>query len=81
MIDLGLAVVLPLHCHLGFGAIVTDYLPKRKFPRVYPISKGLLIAGTGTAIYGLWSFNTKDVGICEAVSTLWNSNQDLVDNE
>lgn len=75
MLDFALGVVVPLHCHLGFSAIVTDYLPKRKFPLISPVAYGLLYAGTAATIYGLYKFNTTDVGIIEAVSQIWKSKQ------
>lgn len=73
MMDLALGVVLPLHCHLGFAGIILDYLPKRKFGIVYPLSMGLLYVGTGLTLYGLYHFNTKDVGITEGFSRIWNA--------
>ena len=73
MIDFGLGFIIPLHCHIGFGAIITDYLPKRKFPVVYRFSRGLLYASTALTIYGLYKYNTEDVGIVEGVKTIWNS--------
>jgi succinate dehydrogenase (ubiquinone) membrane anchor subunit len=73
LIDFGLGLVLPLHSHLGFSAIITDYLPKRKFGRVYPVAMGVLYGMTGVALYGLYEVNTKGPGICEAVATVWTA--------
>jgi succinate dehydrogenase (ubiquinone) membrane anchor subunit len=72
-IDLALGVVLPLHSHIGFGAIITDYLPHRKFPRTYQLARGLLYAGTAGTLYGLYLYNTKDMGITEGVRSLWKA--------
>ena len=74
IIDFAIGVVLPLHCHLGLGAVITDYLPKHKFPMVYPPARLILWLGTLGTMYGLYQYNTKDVGICEGVSRLWNAN-------
>jgi succinate dehydrogenase (ubiquinone) membrane anchor subunit len=71
LVDLGLAVVLPLHCHIGFSSIITDYLPARKFRFIYKLSYSALCALTLTTIYGLYSFNTTNVGITEGVKRLW----------
>lgn len=71
LVDLAIGILFPLHCHLGFSAIITDYLPKRKFPTVYPITMLLLYAGTAATIYGLFQYNTKEVGICEGMARLW----------
>ncbi len=73
--DLALGVILPLHCHLGFSAIIIDYLPKRKFGAIYTISKTMLYLLTAGTIYGLYEYNTKDVGITEGVSRIWKSNR------
>lgn len=73
MVDLALGVVIPLHCHIGFGAIITDYLPKRKFGLIYPLARFTLMAATVGTIYGLYQYNTKEVGICEGISRLWRA--------
>ena len=71
--DLMLGVVIPLHCHLGFGAIITDYVPKRKFPIIYPVARAALLLATTGAIYGLYKYNTEDVGLTEGVARLWKA--------
>lgn len=68
-----LGVVLPLHCHLGFGAIITDYVPKRKFPLIYPVARTILLLTTTGTIYGLYKYNTEDVGLTEGVARLWRA--------
>lgn len=72
-VDMALGVLLPLHSHIGFGAIITDYLPKRKFPRVYLVARTLLYVGTTGVLFGLYQYNTTDVGICEGVRSLWQA--------
>ncbi len=69
-IDIALGIVLPLHCHLGFDSIVTDYVPKRKKPILHGLCMTFLYAGTAATIYGLWELNTKDIGITRAVQNL-----------
>lgn len=76
MIDFAMGVVIPLHCHIGFGSIVTDYLPKRKFPVIGRFSQGLLYAATGLSIYGFYRYNTEDVGITEGVKQLWHAKKE-----
>jgi succinate dehydrogenase (ubiquinone) membrane anchor subunit len=73
---MALGVLLPLHCHIGFGALVTDYLPARKFPRIYILAKSLLYIGTAGTAYGLYQYNTTDIGICEGMRTLWKAKED-----
>ena len=72
-IDLGLGLVLPLYAHCGFASIIYDYLPARRAPRLYPVLMGALYAGTGACALGLFAFNTRDVGITEAVARIWTA--------
>jgi succinate dehydrogenase (ubiquinone) membrane anchor subunit len=74
-IDFALGIVIPLHSHIGFGSVITDYLPARKFPRIYLFARGLLGAATAGAIYGLYLYNTNDMGITEGVRSLWKANK------
>lgn len=73
MIDFGLGLVLPLHSHLGFSAIITDYLPQRKFPKIYPVAMGALYGLTGLTLYGLYALNTEGPGLCEFVVNVWTA--------
>jgi hypothetical protein len=72
-LDLALATIVPLHCHIGFGAIIEDYLPKRKFNRVNSFARWGLIGLTGLTIYGAYRFNTENIGISEAIATWWRA--------
>ena len=71
MIDLGLGVVLPLHCHMGFGAIIDDYLPARRAGKVNMIAKVGLAMATSLALYGCFKFNTNDIGLTGFAKRLW----------
>lgn len=73
MVDFALGFIVPVHCHIGFGAIITDYLPNRKFPVIYKFARGVLYATTALTIYGLYKYNTEDVGITEGVKALWQA--------
>ena len=73
MIDLGLGIVIPLHCHLGFESIITDYVPKRKFKFAYYVLSASLAATTIAALYGCYQFNTNDVGITELSRRIWRN--------
>lgn len=72
VVDASLMVLLPVHIYNGFSAVILDYLPKRKFGVVYTIFKGSLIVITGVAVFGLYKFNTENIGISEAVRKLWH---------
>ncbi|KAJ1567044.1 membrane anchor subunit of succinate dehydrogenase, Sdh4, partial [Nowakowskiella sp. JEL0078] len=71
LIDLGLAVVIPLHCHFGLEGLVVDYLPYRTYPVIYRAGKILVYTLTGLTIYGLYEFNTNDIGITEFTKRIW----------
>ena len=73
ILDLALGVVLPLHCHLGFDTIITDYLPKRRVGVLNAVATWTLRAGTLLTLYGLYTFNTQDVGIIEFTRRLWKN--------
>ena len=62
-----------LHCHIGFGAIIEDYLPKRKFGRFNDALRWGLLGMTGLAVYGAYRFNTENIGISEAIATWWKA--------
>ena len=75
-VDFLLGFLMPLHCHLGFGQIITDYLNKRK---IGSVGSGLVVAtlyaATALTTYGLYQFNTNDIGITEFVKRLWQGKQ------
>ena len=75
LLNLGLSITLPLHSHFGFSAIITDYLPQRKYPISHPLARGALWTTTGLCMYGLWLFNTKDIGIIEGIKNVWTAKQ------
>ncbi|KAJ3130291.1 membrane anchor subunit of succinate dehydrogenase, Sdh4 [Nowakowskiella sp. JEL0407] len=72
MIDFGFAIVAPIHSHIGLSALVVDYLPLRVYPTIYRLFTGIIYACTGLTMYGLYQFNTNDVGITEFVKRLWS---------
>ncbi|KAJ3111767.1 membrane anchor subunit of succinate dehydrogenase, Sdh4 [Phlyctochytrium bullatum] len=71
LVDLGLGVVLPLHCHIGFDAIVQDYVPHRKYGALNTALTWTLRLSTALVLYGCYQFNTNDVGITAFVKRLW----------
>ncbi|KAI3639189.1 hypothetical protein MIR68_002719 [Amoeboaphelidium protococcarum] len=71
-VDFLLGFIIPLHSHLGFGQVITDYLNPRKVGKIgHLAARSLLLAATVTTMYGLYQFNTNDVGITEFVKKLW----------
>lgn len=75
-VDFMLGVVVPLHLHLGMEQIITDYLNKRKIGVMgNKVVVGTLYAATALTMYGLYKFNTSDVGITDFVARAWNANK------
>ncbi|KAG2171685.1 hypothetical protein INT43_008065 [Umbelopsis isabellina] len=68
-----LGLVLPLHLHIGFEACITDYLPKRKFPRAHKYASWGLKATSAAVIWGCFEFNTNDVGLTEFIQRTWTA--------
>ncbi|KAG0038742.1 membrane anchor subunit of succinate dehydrogenase, Sdh4 [Podila clonocystis] len=69
-----LGVVVPIHCHVGFDAMVTDYL--------HPAKAGVwgnracvwtLRGATVLALIGCYQFNTNDIGLTELVKKAWEA--------
>ena len=73
VLDGGLSLAILLHTHLGLDAMITDYADKRKYPIAGPLSKWFVRLLTLGAGYGLYEFNTNDVGISEFVYKLWHA--------
>ncbi|KAI9638507.1 CybS-domain-containing protein [Dioszegia hungarica] len=73
IIDGVLAVSLIIHSHIGFDSIVVDYLHPRKFPVIGPMATWALRGLTGLAVWGVYEFNTNDVGLTELVARLWRA--------
>ncbi|CAG8547279.1 582_t:CDS:2 [Paraglomus occultum] len=71
--DLLLGVVLPIHCHVGFDAIITDYLPTRRAPTLHKLSTWGLRGATLLVLIGCYQFNTNDVGMTELVKRVWHA--------
>ncbi|KAK6520158.1 membrane anchor subunit of succinate dehydrogenase, Sdh4 [Arthrobotrys conoides] len=72
-LDAALGTALVLHSHIGFDACVTDYFPKRQYPRTRSFMVWLLRASTITAAVGLFSIQTNDVGLTEGIKRFWRA--------
>ncbi|SNX85146.1 related to succinate dehydrogenase [ubiquinone] cytochrome b small subunit, mitochondrial precursor [Melanopsichium pennsylvanicum] len=73
ILDGALALTLVVHSHIGFDCILADYLHKRKFPIAGPLSTWTLRAATLATLYGLYEFNTNDVGLTELIAKVWTA--------
>jgi succinate dehydrogenase (ubiquinone) membrane anchor subunit len=59
-----LATSLIVHSYMGFDQCLIDYVHPRKFPTLGPLAKWALRAVTGLSVWGVYEFNTNDVGEC-----------------
>ncbi|KAL1624631.1 membrane anchor subunit of succinate dehydrogenase, Sdh4 [Neofusicoccum ribis] len=73
--DAVFGALLVLHSHIGFQALIIDYLPKYRVPGMFKFFSWLLNAGTLLVAYGVYEFETNDVGITEAVKRVWTAKQ------
>ena len=55
-----------IHSHIGFDAMVTDYIPKRHYPKTYNVFKWGLRAATLVVLVGIYEFQVNEVGMCHA---------------
>ncbi|KAI7863401.1 CybS-domain-containing protein, partial [Spinellus fusiger] len=73
IVDGLLGVVLPFHIYLGFDSIITDYIPKRNYPRLHKAANLTLFGSTGLVAWGCYEFNTNEVGLTEIIQRLWGA--------
>jgi succinate dehydrogenase (ubiquinone) membrane anchor subunit len=52
---------------------IIDYFPKKRIPKLRAAAHWALRIGTVTLGLALYSFETNDVGITEAVARLWHA--------
>jgi hypothetical protein len=57
-----LGVSLVVHSHIGFDSAVVDYFHPRKFPVLGQVMSWLLRICTGLSVWGVYEFNTNDIG-------------------
>ncbi|KAF3348750.1 hypothetical protein HYQ45_017723 [Verticillium longisporum] len=72
-LDAILCAGLILHSHLGFQAIIVDYVPAKRFPKSRKGISWGLNAATALVGLGLYEFETNDVGITEALKRVWTA--------
>lgn len=69
VIDAILATSLIVHSHIGFDSCIIDYLHERKMPVIGFAAKWLLRVATGASIWGVYEFETNDIGKSMSRST------------
>ncbi|KAI0051851.1 mitochondrial inner membrane protein [Auriscalpium vulgare] len=73
LIDGLLGVSLVMHSHIGFDAVLVDYLHPRKFPVLGKVLTWTLRATTVGVLVGVYQFNTEDIGLTELISRVWHA--------
>lgn len=73
VMDSVLAATIVIHSHIGFQALIADYLPEKRVPKTLAFFKWGLRAATLTVAVGLYEFETNDVGITEALKRIWTA--------
>ncbi|KAF9096415.1 membrane anchor subunit of succinate dehydrogenase, Sdh4 [Mortierella sp. AD031] len=69
-----LGVVVPIHCHVGFDAMITDYLHPGKVGDLGNKAITWTLRGaTVLALYGCYKFNTSDIGLTELIKKSWEA--------
>ena len=74
--DTAMGIILPLHMHMGFGQMIEDYIPKRKFGILYDICGWVLKIATGLVLYGCYIVNSRDVGLTRMTKQLWTGKKE-----
>jgi len=73
VLDAILVAAILVHSHIGFQALIIDYLPKWQVPTTKMIFEWLLRLGTLVVGVGFYEFETNDVGITEAIKRIWKA--------
>jgi succinate dehydrogenase (ubiquinone) membrane anchor subunit len=70
-IDLALGFAFPLHGHIGFNYIITDYVPKLFGKAARGPARVIMLGITGLTTAGLLRLNLFGPGVTETLKTLW----------
>jgi succinate dehydrogenase (ubiquinone) membrane anchor subunit len=62
-----------IHSHIGFEAMVIDYIPAKRLPKTRVVFWWGLRAATVLVGVGLYEFETNDVGLTEAIKRIWTA--------
>ncbi|THH31695.1 hypothetical protein EUX98_g2501 [Antrodiella citrinella] len=71
LLDGLLGISLVMHSHIGFDAVLVDYLHVRKFRILGPVASWTLRATTVAVLVGVYQFNTNDIGLTELIAKVW----------
>lgn len=69
--DYTLALVIPVHFHIGMRSVIVDYVHGLRTPGLQSGALAALGVVTVLTTIGLFKFNITDVGITRGVKSLW----------
>ena len=72
-VDMGLAVMFPLHGHIGMNYVLTDYVPKMFGKSALGPARAIMAGVTGVTVLGLVKLNLQGPGITGALKSFWRS--------
>jgi succinate dehydrogenase (ubiquinone) membrane anchor subunit len=73
MTDAILCGAILIHSHIGFEAMVIDYVPSKRLPKTRLVFWWGLRAATVLVGVGLYEFETNDVGLTEGIKRIWTA--------
>jgi succinate dehydrogenase (ubiquinone) membrane anchor subunit len=73
MTDAILCGAILIHSHIGFEAMVVDYIPNKRLPKTRVFFEWTLRAVTVLVGVGLYEFETNDVGLTEGIKRIWSA--------
>ncbi|TKA33241.1 hypothetical protein B0A50_00794 [Salinomyces thailandicus] len=76
LLDGAFISLLIVHTYMGFGNIITDYLPKWRVPRWRMFFDYANLLAVFVVGWGWYEFETNDVGLTEAVKRIWRASSE-----
>ncbi|KAJ1324595.1 succinate dehydrogenase cytochrome B small subunit [Microdochium nivale] len=73
VLDAALCSLLLLHTHVGFQAILIDYVPNSRYPGLRKSLTWLLNGATLLVGVGLYEYETNDIGLTQTVKRVWTA--------
>ena len=70
-VDMGLAIMFPLHGHIGMNYVITDYVPKLLSKAAVGPARAVMVGVTGFTMLGLTKLNVEGPGITGTLKALW----------
>lgn len=78
ILDAILSSTLLIHSQLGFTSCIVDYIPKRKFGNWHNLAMYMLYFGSSMGLYGVYELETRNNGLIDLISKLWNDSESNV---